>query len=189
MDPDETLRRLREYAGEVLNAHADDLELTDARSNDLALAEAFTDLDEWLTKSGFAPAEWRRLTTPLGKGVTVTVTDSAGADGATVLMVDTTFEPSGSDGGPGLRVLINDDPAYVGKAYVPVTELAWAITNSDGDVLSRFATQQEARSALDTGEYATWDGTTITHATADVCPGIEAGGDCTCDDTTVFGGP
>jgi hypothetical protein len=51
------------------------------------------------------------------KGVTVRVTDSAGVDGAVVVFIDTTFEPDASDGGPGLRVLINDEPAYEGRAF------------------------------------------------------------------------
>lgn len=49
--------------------------------------------------------------------VTITVTRSAGDDRAIVIFVDTDFEPSGSDGGPGLRILVNDDEAFVGKAY------------------------------------------------------------------------
>ena len=49
--------------------------------------------------------------------VTVTVTRSAGDDRAVIVFIDTEFEPDGSDGGPALRVLINDDEAYVGKAY------------------------------------------------------------------------
>jgi hypothetical protein len=49
--------------------------------------------------------------------VEVTVTRSAGDDRAVVVFIDTDFEPDGSDNGPGLRVLINDDEAYVGKAY------------------------------------------------------------------------
>lgn len=52
------------------------------------------------------------------KQVLVTVTRSAGDDQAVLVFIDTTgFEPNGTDGGPGLRVLINDDEAYVGKAY------------------------------------------------------------------------
>jgi DNA-binding MarR family transcriptional regulator len=50
--------------------------------------------------------------------VKITVTRSAGNDGAVVVMVDTSFEPDGSDGGPGLRVLVNDDPAFSGRPYV-----------------------------------------------------------------------
>jgi hypothetical protein len=49
--------------------------------------------------------------------ITVTVTRSAGDDRAVLVLIDTAFEPTGSDGGPGLRVLINDDEAYVGTAY------------------------------------------------------------------------
>lgn len=53
----------------------------------------------------------------LPNAVTITVTRSAGDDRAMLVMIDTDFEPDGSDGGPGLRVLLNDDEAYVGKAY------------------------------------------------------------------------
>lgn len=49
--------------------------------------------------------------------VRLAVTRSAGDDRAVVVFVDTEFEPDASDGGPGLRVLLNDDEAYVGKAY------------------------------------------------------------------------
>lgn len=45
----------------------------------------------------------------------VTVTRSPGQDNAIVVYIDTGFEPDGSDGGPGLRVFINDDDTYVGK--------------------------------------------------------------------------
>ena len=41
--------------------------------------------------------------------VLVTVTRSVGPDGAVLVMIDTSgFEPNGSDGGPGLRIRIND---------------------------------------------------------------------------------
>jgi len=49
--------------------------------------------------------------------LTISVTRSAGDDRAIVVFIDTDFEPNGSDDGPGLRVLINDDEAYTGKAY------------------------------------------------------------------------
>lgn len=55
-------------------------------------------------------------------GVSVKVTTSAGADGAIVVFIDTEFEPDGSDGGPGLRVNVNDHPTYVGTAYMPSEE-------------------------------------------------------------------
>lgn len=58
MDPNEALRRLREYASEVISAY-DDIEPDDPRSNQLALAESFLDLDEWLTKGGFVPDGWQ----------------------------------------------------------------------------------------------------------------------------------
>lgn len=47
--------------------------------------------------------------------VKVMVTRSAGDDRAVVVFIDTSFEPNGSDGGPGLRVLINDAEAYAWK--------------------------------------------------------------------------
>jgi hypothetical protein len=50
--------------------------------------------------------------------LTISVTRSAGDDRAVLVFIDTTFEPFAA--GPddlGLRVLINDDEAYVGKAY------------------------------------------------------------------------
>lgn len=40
--------------------------------------------------------------------ITVIVTRSSGTDGAVLVMIDTNFEPNASDGGPGLRVLVND---------------------------------------------------------------------------------
>jgi hypothetical protein len=54
--------------------------------------------------------------------VVVTVTRSAGLDGAVLVMIDTTFDPAGADHGPGLRVLVNDHPAWAGVAYQPVAE-------------------------------------------------------------------
>lgn len=48
--------------------------------------------------------------------VTITVTRSGGKDGAVLIFVDTDFEPDGSDGSPGLRILLNDYDAWVGKA-------------------------------------------------------------------------
>jgi hypothetical protein len=52
-----------------------------------------------------------------GAFVKIIVTRSDGTDGAIVVMVETDFEPDGSDGGPGLRVLINDDSAFVGVPF------------------------------------------------------------------------
>jgi hypothetical protein len=45
------------------------------------------------------------------------VTRSAGGDRAVLVFIDTEFEPDGSGKVPGLRVLLNDDEIYVGKAY------------------------------------------------------------------------
>lgn len=55
-------------------------------------------------------------------GITVIVDRSAGADNAVVVFIDTNFEPDGSDGGPGLRVLINDDLTYEGVPYQATRE-------------------------------------------------------------------
>ena len=52
-------------------------------------------------------------------GVSVTVEKSSGSDDAIVIQIDTEFEPDGSDGGPGLRVFVNDGDAYIGVAYRP----------------------------------------------------------------------
>ena len=49
--------------------------------------------------------------------VTIAVTRSGGADGAVLIFVDTDFEPDGSDGGPGLRILVNDGDAFIGMPY------------------------------------------------------------------------
>ena len=52
-------------------------------------------------------------------GVEVILGPSSGVDGGVIVMIDTDFEPDGSDGGPGLLVSINDDDTYVGVAYEP----------------------------------------------------------------------
>jgi hypothetical protein len=72
----------------------------------------------------------------LPNAVTITVTRSAGDDRAMLVMIDTDFEPDGSDGGPGLRVLLNDDEAYVGKAYDfganhPAKSATWCVGLDD----------------------------------------------------------
>lgn len=54
-----------------------------------------------------------------GRAPTVLIARSAGSDGAWVVFVDTDFEPDGSDGGPGLRILVNNADAYVGVAWAP----------------------------------------------------------------------
>lgn len=54
---------------------------------------------------------------PATPDIKILVTRSASADGAVVVFIDTTFEPDGSDGSPGLRVVVNEDPAYEGKLY------------------------------------------------------------------------
>lgn len=59
---------------------------------------------------------------PDGKVTRVFVGPSAGSDGAMVVIVDTEYEPDGSDGGTGLRVLVNDGDAFVGVPYEEVAD-------------------------------------------------------------------
>lgn len=49
-------------------------------------------------------------------GVRVSIVNSPADDGAMVVYIDTDYEPDGSDGGPGIRVYINDDITYEGVA-------------------------------------------------------------------------
>ena len=51
MDPNQTLRRLRLLAELVTTSGEPDPDAND-------LAEAFNDLDTWLSKGGFLPNEW-----------------------------------------------------------------------------------------------------------------------------------
>lgn len=56
-----------------------------------------------------APPAPRTITMDPTASVLVTVTRSLSPDGAILVMIDTDgFEPNGSDGGPGLRIRIND---------------------------------------------------------------------------------
>lgn len=55
--------------------------------------------------------------------VTVTITESAGQDGAPVVFVDT-HEDLDAERGPAIRILLNDEPVYVGKDYEPEDEAA-----------------------------------------------------------------
>lgn len=61
-----------------------------------------------------------KVTTREGKTAEgeIIVTYSAGVDGAVLVFIDTKFEPDGSDGGPGLRVLLNDEPVFQGVGYL-----------------------------------------------------------------------
>ena len=49
--------------------------------------------------------------------IIVTVTNSDGTDKALVMFIDTTFEPDGSDGSPGLRIILNDGDVYTGVPF------------------------------------------------------------------------
>lgn len=63
------------------------------------------------------PADCSVCSPPAHTLVTVRVHYSAGSDRAVVVQIDTDFEPDASDGGPGLRILLNDSDAYIGVAY------------------------------------------------------------------------
>lgn len=52
-------------------------------------------------------------------GVTLTLTTSAGVDGAPLVFVDTAFDLDTDTGeGPGIRVYINDDCVHEGVPYL-----------------------------------------------------------------------
>jgi hypothetical protein len=73
----------------------------------------------WTVRSGDLGDDWRpsaHLPQP-PPAATVTVTRSAGSDGAIVVFIDTETEPDGSDGGPGLRVLVNNETVYTGVEH------------------------------------------------------------------------
>lgn len=61
------------------------------------------------------------------EGYEITITRSAGPDGAVVIFIDGPDEDhrdrdGREDGSPGCRVRLNDDPIYVGTAYQPREE-------------------------------------------------------------------
>jgi len=51
MDPNETLRKLRELIKQYNETH-------DAHDPHREMVDAMTDLDEWLTGRGFRPKDW-----------------------------------------------------------------------------------------------------------------------------------
>ena len=64
MDPNEALRRAREAAG-ILQDADDDGNFTDPETTNLGqLIESFNALDDWLTKGGFLPYDWRPKSPP-----------------------------------------------------------------------------------------------------------------------------
>jgi hypothetical protein len=56
MDPNEALRKLRKLAKQLL----DEGNAGDAAELGLDMAEQFQSLDEWMSKGGFVPTDWRR---------------------------------------------------------------------------------------------------------------------------------
>ena len=67
MDPNEALRQLRALAAKVITSvdayegldEADEEELEEMALAGESLASQFQALDEWLSKGGFLPADWR----------------------------------------------------------------------------------------------------------------------------------
>lgn len=61
VDPNETLRRLREAAAEfVKRDEADVVNPADMYALGSQVVDAAADLDEWLSRGGFLPADWAR---------------------------------------------------------------------------------------------------------------------------------
>lgn len=56
MDPNEALKRLRHWAGDVLDMNQDG-----ASVPEIEAAEQFRALDEWLAGGGFLPDDWKPL--------------------------------------------------------------------------------------------------------------------------------
>lgn len=48
---------------------------------------------------------------------TIAIGQSGGDDKATVIYIDTQYEPDGSDGGTGLRIFLNDNDTFIGVPY------------------------------------------------------------------------
>lgn len=55
MDPDETLRQLRELADDIRGEQQMALDITD---NEQRFIDLFTALDQWLSKGNFLPDAW-----------------------------------------------------------------------------------------------------------------------------------
>lgn len=64
--------------------------------------------------------EIQSIPAALDEEITVIVTRSAGTDGVVLVMIDTTFEPSAPT--PGLRVLVNDEPVFVGLPHEVIVD-------------------------------------------------------------------
>lgn len=67
MDPDQTLKEMREHGAEILrifdtcpNGHLDEDDLQTVADEAEQLADGLRNLDTWILKGGFLPAEWRR---------------------------------------------------------------------------------------------------------------------------------
>ncbi len=56
MDPNETIREMRELAHGISNTYGDEESLWAGK----CLAEFFEDLDEWISKGGFLPRDWKQ---------------------------------------------------------------------------------------------------------------------------------
>jgi hypothetical protein len=107
---------------------------------------AIPDPDE-RDKNGFS----RRFNAGAGDAcIKIIVTRSLRVDGAVMVLIDTMFAQDASDGGPGLRVTVNDADVtatdYAEDRFVPFGEL-----NPDG--VDRFAFTAELEVKLDDLQY------------------------------------
>lgn len=114
--PDEPRTRWR-----LVNSYT--VESSDYAAMDANLDDTLTAVEYVVADANAIVSAHQRDTAPTSlHGVAASIHRSGGADNAVVVQVDTDFEPDGSDGGPGLRVLINDDDAYIGTPYQPPEE-------------------------------------------------------------------
>jgi hypothetical protein len=111
--------------GVGINALADDGSEVTLRSNDLTFEQQQNlDRGEPVTVTIGGVEHTLRLDEDAEPAIVVRVTRSSGPDGAVLVMIDTTFlpVPDADEPGPGLRVLVNDEPVFAGVAFQPPGE-------------------------------------------------------------------
>jgi hypothetical protein len=59
VDPNVLLRKLREFAQQTMADLDDPGTADEVASNEAAMAEAFLQLDDWLSRKGFSPTAWQ----------------------------------------------------------------------------------------------------------------------------------